>query len=71
LQRVVYGVQVWELSPEQRAGYRETARDIAHAILFIVAIVLILIGGVFTSPADLGLIAAAVGLLGLVGIVRA
>ena len=63
---------MWQLlDPENTEHRRALARDFAHTILFIVAVVMLVVGGILTSPADLGLIAAAVGILGLVGIVRA
>jgi hypothetical protein len=51
--------------------YRPYAKDAAHTCVFILALALIVKGGLLSSPADLGEIAAATTLLGLVGIARA
>ncbi len=54
-----------------RKQLNSDARSIAHALVFLVALALIVKGGLLSSPADLGEIAAATTLLGLVGIARA
>lgn len=60
---------VW--NPEQQRLWRSLARDGAHVLLFILAVALIVKGGLLTSPADLGLVAAGTGLLGVLGLARA
>lgn len=62
---------VWHYSAEQRKALRAVARDASHVLIFILAAALVVVGGILTHPADLGLLAFAVTLFGLVGIARA
>jgi hypothetical protein len=50
---------------------RPYAKDAAHGIIFILAVAMVIKGALLSSPTDLGLIAAATTLFGLVGIARA
>lgn len=62
---------VWHYSKEQQQLIRTVARDASHALIFLLGVALVIVGGILTHPADLGLLAFAVTMFGLVGIARA
>jgi len=56
------------MSPEQWQIYRERAKDVGHVIVFLLGVGAATLGII---TANLGLVAAATTLFGLVGIARA
>jgi cytochrome b561 len=60
-----------EWMQRQMKQLRPYAKDAAHGIIFILAVAMVIKGALLSSPTDLGLIAAATTLFGLVGIARA
>lgn len=68
---MTYTPQVWHYSKEQQTTTRALARDAAHGLIFLLAVALVIVGGILSHPADLGLLAFAVTMFGLVGIARA
>lgn len=47
------------------------AKQVGQGILFCVALAFFVVGGLLTAPADLGLIGAGMGVLGVIGIAKA
>lgn len=59
------------MSQEEWQLWRARAKDVGLVVLFLVAIAFFIVGGLLTSPANLGLIGSGMGLLAVVGISKA
>lgn len=62
---------MWRYWNEHPKEFRAAARGLAHGLIFALATALVIVGGILSHPADLGLLAFAVTMYGLVGIARA